>query len=575
MSSIFSKWFALLGAVTINLFALPATAGSADAEATKLADKAIFDDYLNLRFGPAEKKLKKALSVCGTKCSPTVKARVFRDLGVVYVAGKDGHDSAIAAFIEALTADPNIRLDRDLSSADAKKVFEEALAIVGDAASDSSDDAKSKPAAEATGAPDQPIDADAEDPEPEPAEPAVKAKEPEPEKVDDAPPSIEHEAPPEQSTNTPLPLFITLAHLKQRLVARVEVLYRPFGSKAFNRLPMRKFGRGWAAEIPCSQIGTTTGVLSYYFVVSGETNQELVTAGSATEPFKTTIKNKIAGDEPQLPGQPAPAQCKQSVDDCPPDFPGCAPSDDVVDEPKEAKPVGGPSPFWLSLSAQADFLLVPKSDAACAAESKYDCYYGGGLFRDPMNPPAGVLVGDKLQGAGTVGGGFALGTARILLGGDYAFTPNFVAGIKVGFAFLGGPQAKSANVEGPAFLPLHAEARVSYWFGEGISAGFIRPFIAVSGGIAQVDASVQVPIIDPAYTGECQGQGADCIVKHVDAWRKTGTTFAGLSGGALYPLGGKDQGIFGELRILQMFPATGTVLALHAGYMMNFSALPF
>jgi hypothetical protein len=551
----FARWFALMGAVTVGLFALPAAAGTADADATKLADKAVFEDYLNLRFGPAIKKLQKALTVCERGCSATVKARVFRDLGVVYVAKKE-RDSAIACFIEALTADPNLRLDQDLTSADAKKVFAEALAVVGETPTRAKKDADPGPAD---------IDADAE------TAPAAEAEE------DEGTPEIDHDVPKEQAINTPLPLYLEVVHAKASRLGKVELFYRPFGVKEFSRLPMKQHGSGWAAQISCQQIGTTSGNLVYYFVVHGKDGQPLVTLGSAEKPIKTAIKNTRKGEAPHLPDEEPPAACTQSTDDCPPDFPGCAP--ETNDELPEAEPTERPSgatPFWLSLTIQADTLFLPASKAACAPNATYGCYYGGGAYRDPNDIPAGMdLDGDGVnEGAGKVNGGIALGTLRVMLGGDYAFSPHVVAGIKLGFAFLGAPQEKTATAQGPAFLPLHAEARVSYWFGDGIGNGTIRPFAAISGGLAQVDARAQIQITDPAYAMDCEGQPPQCLERSVDAWRKTGVAFASVSGGALYAIG-TDHGIFGELRLMQTFPEAGTVLALHAGYMMNLSALSF
>src|SRR5688572_27852002 len=65
--------------LSISLGATPAHAAPKDAEAQQLADEAIFTDYLRLDFKAAEKKLKRALSLCKNKkktCTPTVQAQV-------------------------------------------------------------------------------------------------------------------------------------------------------------------------------------------------------------------------------------------------------------------------------------------------------------------------------------------------------------------------------------------------------------------------------------------------------------------------------------------------------------------
>src|SRR5947209_5388130 len=59
-----------------------------DGAATRLANEALQDDYLSLRFGEAVKKLQRAITLCQpSACSADVLARLHRDLGVVLVAG--------------------------------------------------------------------------------------------------------------------------------------------------------------------------------------------------------------------------------------------------------------------------------------------------------------------------------------------------------------------------------------------------------------------------------------------------------------------------------------------------------
>src|SRR6185436_761079 len=70
----------------INLLILLQTswahAAPKDAAATKLDNDAIYTDYLAMKFGDAEKKLKQALTLCGkgAACSPKVVATLHRDL---------------------------------------------------------------------------------------------------------------------------------------------------------------------------------------------------------------------------------------------------------------------------------------------------------------------------------------------------------------------------------------------------------------------------------------------------------------------------------------------------------------
>lgn len=95
-----------------------------DAAATKLADEAINTDYLATNFAAAEKKLRDALTLCGTSaCSPQVRARVHRDLGVVLIAGLHRPDDGKKAFADALQADPEIGLEKALTTPEIDKIF--------------------------------------------------------------------------------------------------------------------------------------------------------------------------------------------------------------------------------------------------------------------------------------------------------------------------------------------------------------------------------------------------------------------------------------------------------------------
>src|SRR5689334_11541953 len=74
--------------------------------ATKLANEAMFKDYLSLRFVEAHNKLERAVKLCGRdECSPRVAARLHRDLGVVLIAGFGDAASGRKEFSQALRID--------------------------------------------------------------------------------------------------------------------------------------------------------------------------------------------------------------------------------------------------------------------------------------------------------------------------------------------------------------------------------------------------------------------------------------------------------------------------------------
>lgn len=118
----FWSFLALASIVTFSSRA--ALAASHDAEAIKLREAAIYQDYLATDFPSAEKKLTQALTLCEkpADCTPTTRARLHCDLGVVFFASQKAADGR-AQFAAALQEDPNVALDPDLTSPDLQKEF--------------------------------------------------------------------------------------------------------------------------------------------------------------------------------------------------------------------------------------------------------------------------------------------------------------------------------------------------------------------------------------------------------------------------------------------------------------------
>lgn len=539
--------FSLRAALVVAAMALgprPSWAASNDARAQALAQQALLQHYLNLEFDAAEAKLRQAIELCTRDCSNAVRARIFMDLGVVYIAGLKKREEGLASFLEALSLDSSIELDPDLATDEVRQSFAEAKSASG----------LSPSAGPQSG--EQVLDIDAVDPAEAAAAPGQLAA------------GIIHNPPLEQTVHTPLPLFVKIAW---KGVARVEAHVKSFGASKYQPVPLDPYQGGWAGEVPCSAVGTVAGQLSYYFVALDSHEQQLGTVGSVDSPFTVAMKAELDGAPPHLPGQTPPQPCPPPAEDCPPDFPGCAPLETEWPHEEPAKPAATHRRLWVNLSAQADVLLMPAADAACAGD-EYECYYGGGVYRDPSQP-IGVEQDGSLRGAGDVNGGLGLATLRILAGVDYALTPHWLFGINLGFAFRGGPQRSGGQVDGAGFFPLHAEVSASYWFREGVQlrAGALVPFAQLSVGLAQVDAAVEVPILDQSSAAleECAGQGGECLVKRVEAWQKTGTLFASAGGGVLYAIDERG-GIVADLRLMQLFPSPGTGAALRLGYRYGF-----
>lgn len=536
-----------------------AWAGPKDAEAKKLAEAAIYEDYLNLQFDAAAEKLKQAQALCEEGCGQSVQAMVLRDLGVVYFAGKEDKAAALDYFKKAFQADPFVKLDEDLSSDEIKAVFEEARVAVGAPSS-----------ADSGGT----IDGD---------EPTASAKA-----------TGAHVAPAEQAVDTPVPLFMTAPADTDS----VKLMYRSPGNPKFRSMGLRRFKDGWAGEVDCESVSKKPGTMEYYFVMYDEMGRETGRVGDEFEAFTIPIKASISGPGPSLPDQSPPGSCKEAVAaDCPPGFPGCETySDEPWAQEEEVDDTADAPALWFTLGFQQDFLLMPATEGACLSNSDYGCYYDTG-YRDPSQPlidtegnfftqpnANGQLVSVNseagvpdafgvLQGAGRINSGFALATQRVLLGVDYAATPSLLVGVRLGYAFSGGPSQDTARSKGAAFVPLHAEGRLAYWFG-GAHKGAFRPYAQLGGGMAQVDSKVTVEIIDTQAIRDCgrtgqDFQGSNCLTRKVNAWRKTGTVFASAGFGALIATG-KQAGFIVEGRGMFLFPEQGITLSGQAGFSLGF-----
>jgi hypothetical protein len=535
-----------------------AQAAPNDAKAKQLAEKALYDDYLNLRFDDAARRLKEAISLCEGGCSKSVTAQMYRDLGVVLVAGKQNRDDGVQAFAQALSHDPAIELDDELNSPEVAAAFEEARKLAS-APTPTEETASAPSAPQASGA-------------------------------------IAHDAPTEQVVNTPLPLFVGVNTGEE--VARVTAFIRGFGMPKFKALELAKLTNGFGGETSCADVGTTTGEFQYYIVAYDQDGKGVGRVGNETEPVVVLIKSEIDGPAPRLPDRPAPKPCAEpaATDDCPPDFPGCGLGDwgDEKTAGEASNVKVKPKQHWLSLSFQGDFMLMPADENVCSSGSDagYECFYGGGSYRNPAwGEPGAVQADGSLANAGKVGGGLVPATMRVLLGYDYAATEWLRLGVRVGFAFNGGPQVATTDpvldasgnvqvdpttglpaqvqVSENAFLPFHAEGRVGFWLLSSDSP--VRPHFALSGGLAQVDAKIITPIVEPRKNNpvDCPpGSDNRCLEANLEAWRTSGTVFGAGGLGLMIPFA-PNHGVDIEGKFMLLFPGSEQVVAAQLGYLVG------
>jgi hypothetical protein len=511
-----------LGVIAALLLRVAAAAAAPkDTEAEELAKKAIYTDYLGTKFPEAEKKLNKAIALCkpAAACSAKVRARIFCDLGIVYIGGMNRVDDGKAQFVEALKQDPAVAPDADLVSPEIEAAFAEVKKTpTGDAPADTKPQAPPPPPSSGSG-------------------------------------DLNHTPPTEQATLTPLPLYAEMPPAQN--AARVQLSYKPFGATEWKALEMKPTGKGFGVEIPCVEIGSAQGDLSYY-IQAFDAAQNLVSwSGTRAAANKVAIRVSLQGEPPHLPGQPPPARCPDTGD-CPPEFPGChgakepppscdpASPDCVPEKPPARK-------NWISLAIQQDFLFLSGSPTTCAggsgsAWSGYDCFTGSTYYGDTPYPQSG----DQVRGGPNVA------TTRLLAGYDRALG-SFTIGVRLGYAFRGGPTTPGLS----AFLPFHGELRAAYWFGaDPFARTGPRPYLVVGGGVAQVDSSVSVIIYKNAtdYAANTQTK--------LDAWRKSGTGFVGGGVGMMLAVTPR-QGPFVEVKFVEELGLSSPGLNLQVGYALG------
>lgn len=565
----------------LGLVSTASAAGEKDKDAQKLHDQAINEDYLNADFPKAASKLKDALKKCGTDgCTPSLVAKIHVSLGTIYGAGMSKLDQAKDEFVLGLKADPAVTLDSSLTNADLDKAFAEAKKSAGSGTAGST----------GVGTP----------PKKPPATSSTDGE------------SGTHKVAAEQAVNTPVPVYMEPS--EEQPSSKVTLRYKPFGSKTYKSLDLKKMGKGFGGEIPCEDV-TTTGDIKYFFALTDESGEAAGTLGTTKDPFKVTIKSEIDGEPPANPGQKAPDQCKEKVD-CPPGLPGCPAAGTggstggkrgdkgwgasceetqqcsaglvcLNGSCEEGKDDGGGGDNkdkkktkrnLVSLGIQLDALLIGGQDNVCspAASGSYACFVSGTSHQYDGK------VFDK-SGTNGIQGGLGVADVRLLLGYDRQIlsTLPLTVGVRLGWAFGGSPSPDNvaangalANGQAPAnsFLGFHGELRAAYYFLGFFEDKKIRPYAFVGGGLAQVNASVPVEVCGSGknVTGSkfCD-KAKTTLSTTVDAYQITGLNFIEFGGGATYGIT-PTFGVAAELKFMIMLPTSGFVIAPNLGPVVAF-----
>lgn len=216
------------------------------------------------------------------------------------------------------------------------------------------------------------------------------------------------------------------------------------------------------------------------------------------------------------------------------------------------------SPWALvpSISLAQDMAWVGGADV-CTEKSQLQLDWA--CFRQSGSQYHGTPV----EGAeDNIGAGFSLATARVLFGADVTPFSGISAGVRVGYAFRGGPRPDG----GDAFLPVHLELRAAWWpLGPAWQEGKLQPYFLVSGGLAEIDAHGTVTVHEDRSVLPPAAQLDNPDTQTLDVWKKLGRGFASGGIGAYY---GFDStgGVFADVRAMVMFPSSGNAGEIELGY---------
>ena len=198
---------------------------------------------------------------------------------------------------------------------------------------------------------------------------------------------------------------------------------------------------------------------------------------------------------------------------------------------------------------QQDFLYHSSTTNACSPSSRYECFQGSGER---------VLVEDSnTVHTQNLSPGYTGATLRLLAGYDRFVLPQLSLGVRLGVVISG--KAKQSPGDSAVFVP-HLEARVAYWLvGKPLRTPF-SPYVVLSGGAAETDASVQLRYQDPSHG--C----SDC---RLNAWKRAGFEFVSAGLGLVAAVAG-NTGPLLEARYVQYFGKSGSSIAGQLGYAVGF-----
>jgi hypothetical protein len=531
------QWVLVLGAFL--LLALPARAAPRDGAAQKKMEEAIYTHFLNMDFDKAEGLLVGTFRACEDKCSTQVRAKLWMYAGIVRGSGRQDLAGAEEAFVNAFAEDPNVALDRDIAPPEVQQVFDKARAKAGSA--------PAAAAATATGG----------------MTCSLKAS--------------------EVQSRRPIPVECEA----DKDLDSAELYYENYKVK-WTSVKMTAKDGVWRGTIPCT-VTQNTGKLRWYVEGYSDDEDVLASLGDEDSPQELEVVDQTSEEPPAFPDEDPPPRCGVSDEPARGECGGwgascgdggcCETGLMCVDGTCEQAECernsdcdsgtckrgkcqkGDPDDYaknYLGLHFGFDIASIT-SPGACSPASRTN-----DSFTCVRRADGSAYDGFPNENfAGTVGGGFVPATMRLMASYERLIGPVGLEG-RVGFAFGGGPN----------LLPAHVELKAKYWFTG--TAAFSRPGVRVyahlGGGMAQVDATVPVDVLDctdapnPAACVEAERDGT---VLQLDATKQLGLSFIQAGGGLMYAVGASHGPVL-NVNAMMMLPASGFVLQPSLGYTVGF-----
>lgn len=430
-----------LGIALATSFLVAAPAGAADRRtesAAKDALKRAANDYLSTDYATGAARLQRAVRACGTvRCTVQTRVALLRDLGTMQFRNGD-IGAARKNWAQALKLQPDLELNPDYDTADLHAAWDEVKG--GAAAGGGAAGAEGTPAS--GGAPQPSGD-------------------------------FTHTPAAEQKVNTPLPVYVE--YPGSSTVARVMVKYKGASASSWSHVTLKRMGGGWGGVIPCGDV--TKGTMRYWIQGFDEGGDPIASSGDPKHPYTVTIRDQLEGEPPHLPNKSPPRACTGGESGNEAENENGEEETTTEEEPEKIAKAekGAYARFWFGVSGVIpEFAQMPSGNAVCkltgaalpANPANYYCTNPDGSDFPSRTSSAQNDALTNPAAAGNVSGGIRPGDLRVLATFDYALSPKFLLGARIGGVINAYP-GKAAVSDGKAFgSKLDAEARATYLFGD-------------------------------------------------------------------------------------------------------------